>query len=278
MEQSPTSACDLLLYRTNEEVWYRGEDYVKKERVKNLVFDEKSAQAFVTGSHPYQVKLCFRSGGLSKSCNCPYTGKVCKHMVAVAILWDKSRGIPRPSKEMIETETIPPPEVTKADMNQMYNDPLHANLDKLRIVADERGWSRTHAHLPNMPSFETDTSVPLTLEEVQKTLLSVRKWTQKDNYDMYFCAGEMVSAYCKVLRCIYKRVEASDIFITAQILRESQKFHYELVMDMIDGSDGLHVFTEAHLEHLFNIIQDKSKNQKNVQEKLTEFEKHRDDY
>ncbi len=199
-------------------------------------------------------------------------------MVAVAIVWDEARRIPRPSKEEIESETIAPPEITKADIHKMYADPLHADLDTLRIAVDERGWSRPHARLPQMPSFESNPSIPLKLEEVQKAFLSIQRWSLKRNYDMYFCAGEMVAAYCKVLRLICKRVEMSDIFVVAQILRESQKFHYELIMNLIDDSDGLHVFTEAHLEHLFNIIQNQMKDQKEVQEKLEEFVTHRDDY
>ncbi len=41
MEKPLASACDFLLYRTNEEVWYRGEDYVEKKKVKINSTDEK---------------------------------------------------------------------------------------------------------------------------------------------------------------------------------------------------------------------------------------------
>ena len=116
--KSLKSATDLLLNNTFEVVWRRGESYANDRKVSLLNSDEKESDAEVTGSKYYAVHLKFAGSGLSRSCTCPYQGDVCKHMVATAILWDELRGQSKPSTEDIETATIPPPLVTRAEIHE----------------------------------------------------------------------------------------------------------------------------------------------------------------
>jgi hypothetical protein len=275
------SATELLLYRTYQETWKRGEKYADEGKVKISYYDNKKIEAVVFGSQKYQTELEFRGGGLSRKCTCPVSD-FCKHLVALAILWDKARGIERPNKEDVESETIPPPLVSSADINKMYRDPLNADLDVLRIASSERGsWSRPHARLPNMPKIETDKNKPLSLNEIKNAFSQIEKWSNHRNYDMYFCAGEVVAGFCEVTRIIKKRLNASPLIVCAQILQESQNFHYALIMELIDDSDGLHEFTEAHLEDIYNLLKKSNIAQKDKEKFnriLNKFEKNRDNY
>lgn len=275
------SACDLLLYRTYFETWQRGEAYADEGRVKILRSSERLVEALVEGTETYEVKLEFRSGGISRSCSCP-VGDFCKHMVAVAIVWDELRGLKRPDPGEIGNVSVPPPLVSYSDVSKAFRNPLKADLDIIRLASSELGnWSRPHARLPSMPHFNADEKNPLTVGEMKKAFQSIAGWSNRSRYDFYFCAGEMVAAFCEVMRMVKKRLAATPPLVAAEILREAQKFHYELIMELIDDSDGLHEFTEAHLEDIYQKLKKSEvsdKERETFEDKLEEFDDHRDDY
>ncbi|MEE9238977.1 MAG: SWIM zinc finger family protein [Thermodesulfobacteriota bacterium] len=282
------SATDLLIHRTYEEIWKRGEKYANSGKVKISKSDDREAKAIVIGTNYYNVSLKFSSGGISKQCNCPYyeggtsRSVPCKHIIALAIVWDESRGIKRPSKKEVEFNVIPPPFVTRSQIQAMYKNPINADLETLRIAAEERGsWSRPHARLPNMPRFSSDNQKPLSLRKIKTAFTQIEKWTDRRNYDYYFCAGEMVAAFCEIMRIVSKRILVTPPIVSAKILWEAQKFHYVLLMELVDDSDGLSVFTEAHLENVYKKlkkIQVPDQDRAAFDKKLKEFTEHRDDY
>jgi uncharacterized Zn finger protein len=282
------SASRMLLKKTFTEVWRRGEEYADKGRVEIVRHDHTEVEALVRGTEQYVVNLKFSGGGISKRCNCPYAGgssaqhAACKHMVAVAILWDEMHGIQRPSRGEIESSTVPPPTVSRAQINALYDDPLNADLNLLRVVVDERGsWSRPHSRLPAMPDFNPDEKAPLTLQEIKKAFQEIAGWARRRTYDRYFCAGEMISAFCDVLRITKRRISVTPPLIGAEILREAQKFHYKLIQELIDDSDGLHVFNEAHLEDIYKElkkIKPSGEERNAFENKIQEFDEHREDY
>lgn len=275
------SACESLLYRTYLETWKKGEKYADAGKVEIKEFDDKSVTALVKGTKLYETKLSFRSNGIRRSCSCPVPD-FCKHMAAVAIFWDESRGIKRPTPEEVESETIPPPLISRADINKAYADPINADLNVIRLAVDDYALSpRPHARLPSTPRFSRNPKEPLTLAEVKKAWTEIKSWSRKSTYDYYFCAGEMVAAFCETMRMIISRFESSDILELAKVLRNAQKFHYELIMELIDDSDGLHEFTEAHLEKLYDLIKKnagKNEDKHKIENLLKEFDDHRDDY
>ena len=203
-------------------------------------------------------------------------------MIAVAILWDEMRGIKRPSSEEVEFETIPPPFVTRSQYAELFRNPLRADLELLRIAAEEIGsWSRPHSRLPNMPHFSANENEPLSVKEIRKAFKEIGNWERRKRYDYYFCAGEMVAAFCDVMRLVKKRLSVTSPLIAAEVLREAQKFHYKLVMELIDDSDGLHIFTEENLEDIFNDLKKVAVDEKEkaaFDKEIREFESHRDDY
>lgn len=103
------SAAQTLLNKTQEDVWARGQEYVKNGNVKITAQDEKRIEAAVSGKQEYQVSLTFMGGGLSKKCTCPSRFLVCKHIVAVALVWDETRSIQVPEEHIVKRHTIPKP-------------------------------------------------------------------------------------------------------------------------------------------------------------------------
>ncbi len=69
-------------------IFQRGEGYYRNGMVENLQYDadSESIQAEVAGNYgEYGVMVTTGGGHLSASCNCPYDGYPCKHVVAVLL-------------------------------------------------------------------------------------------------------------------------------------------------------------------------------------------------
>ena len=177
-------------------------------------------------------------------------------MVAVAIVWDQKRGLKVPSQDVVEAESIPLPLVTRHHVNQMYKDPLHADLNTMRIAADELGnWHRPHKTLPASPKIIDNPNVPLDPEEIKQAAEQFKRWSNASNFDPYFCAGEMVAAFCVLIRTIIQRVPATQPSVLVKVLLSLETLHQEIILEMIDDSDGLHLFGSAHLEELYDKIE-----------------------
>ena len=288
MTKATQSACALLMKKTYRNVWMRGREYAGKGHVEVVAMNDEHIKAIVKGKESYNVNLSFPASGISKKCTCPYAvgsearHAACKHMVATAIVWDEDRDIPPPDTKKIEAYTVPPQSAPRAQINKLFTKPLQADLQTLRTLTDERGgWSRPHSKLPDRPYFSDDEKAPLNIEEVEDAFKEMTKWTHRAKYDPYFCAGEMVAAYCEVIRSVKRRLPVSEPLTVASILLDAQKFHYKLVIQLIDSSDGLHVFTEAHLEDVFkefkNMVSD-SKDKIGLLSILNKYEANRNNY
>jgi|GEM_PF-686962 len=256
------SACDLLLSKSYEEIWHRGEDYADQKRIKVIENSDKYLVAVAAGGQNYQVRLEFKGNGLSRHCSCPYIAShspkaICKHMVATAIVWDELRGLARPNNEAVAEYTIAPALFPRSDIDDMYNDPLNVDLDMLRVLSDETalgGRPRPHADLPLAPKFNDNEKEPLSLIEINKALKEIESWSHRRNYDYYFCAGEMVAAFCEILRMVAVRLLATPKDINYKIINRLSIFNDKLIGELIDDSNGLHEFTEAHLESIKDLI------------------------
>lgn len=281
------SATSLLLPKTYEDVWYRGEGYAQKGKVKVTKNDKREVRGIVSGTNDYFVALAFSGSGLARRCTCPYNkiasrSIACKHQAALALVWDKLRDIMPPTREEVESKTITPPFITYKDIDDAYTDPLHAELETLRLMASESGvWSKAHARLPLIPRISRDLKKPLELGEAKKALKEIIRWGGHPAYDRGFCAGEMIAAFCEFVRLIGIRLPVTPPFVAAEILREAQKAHYTIISDLVDDSDGLYIFSEAHLDWLHAAIgkfKVSSDDRAEFDAKLWEYEVHRDDY
>jgi uncharacterized Zn finger protein len=280
------SAAHAMLEKTTIEIWRRGEAYADGGKVSVVHWDDRGIEATVAGTSSYQVSLHKAPNGFTRRCDCPYAGGssgkvICKHLVAVALAWDARRGLPRPTLQEVEQLTIPPPEISRRQINALFADPLHADLDLLRAAVEAGSWVREHNPLPNAPRMKTNPAQPISISELRRAFGTIQRWTNRSLYDLYFCAGEMMAAFCEVLRIIRARIEATPPPVAAEALVVAQRFHRTLVLELIDDSDGLHIFGEAHLDGLFAAIKNRTvppDQRAIVQKQLKSFEAGRGDY
>ena len=246
----------IILSDTEIEIYNRGLSYFNQEKVDGKAIGTAGYKAVVNGTDQYHVDLGFkRIGGPRYNCSCPYYERnkyVCKHIIAAALFWDNSRNVPVPTKEDIALLCIPPPDVTYGDIKKAYEEPLDADLNILRLAADNVcTWSRPHAQLPQKPIISENKFV------TSKDLLFARKkllsWSNRRQYDMYFCAGEMEAGFCEILRLLKQTILSFSIKDQLEALKVVVELHHE-ILERIDDSDGLHIFGEAHLGDLSNIV------------------------
>ncbi len=254
------SASAMLLPKTEIDIWHRGELYADKGLVNIINVSDKKIQAVVKGTKKYDIILKFPPKGISVNCSCPYFTKnsqICKHLVAAAIIWDEKQGIPRPSQARVEQGSVPPPALSRKDINKLFSKPLEADLDDLRILPEVTamgGYVRPHSQLPKVPNIALDEDQPLTHKEMQKCYSEFRKWSQRKAYDPYFCSGEMVAAFCELLIAVKRRLAATPPLIAAQVLLDAQEFNCTLVTELEDDSQGLHEFSEAYLDSICDCL------------------------
>lgn len=283
----PTKAAsELLLPKTYEDVWYRGEAYVERSLIRVAKRDKREIRAVVQGTAEYIVSLSYSGGGLIRKCTCPYVAAgarspACKHMVAVAIVWDEARQLERPTREDIETKTITPPLVSRFDIERAFQDPLKANLEVLRLAASENTPGRNpHARLPLAPPLSQEKE-PLEISEIKRAIRSIIRWARVPGYDSYLCSGEMIAAFCELMRAARTRLPITPPLIAADILRELQKGHYQIILSEIDNSDGFHIISEAHLEDFRDAIKRQKISKEDVpflEQKLWNYDVNRDKY
>jgi hypothetical protein len=281
------SATKMLLNKTGQQIWGRGEVYADNGLVSIKHFNEKEIHARVQGTETYSVKLKFASNGISRACDCPYfagRGCICKHIVATAIIWDEKRNIARPSQDIVLQTTVPPPEYTRSDIDRLYSEPLDADLDMLRILPEITalgGRGRRHSDLPKIPKIITGEDQALSPKEMQKCYSEIKRWSKRRLYDPYFCAGEMVAAFCETLKIALRRFPKTPPLDAAEILLGAQEFNHTLIMELIDDSQGLHLFSESHLEDLYSYLRNISvdpHDSEQFEELLTDYEDNRDMY
>lgn len=254
------SAARVLLPKTYEGIWRRGEEYLARSKVLILQHDDRGVRAIAQGTDQYEVVLRFVGEGLSRRCTCPYfEGRSaqhppCKHIIGVALAWDKERGIAPPSKDEILEGTIPPPLVSKSDIAALYRDPLRADLEILRMAIEAGLHVKPHARLPSIPHIASKESEALSTSEVKRALAEIERWAARENYESYYCAGEMMAAFCELIRLARKRLLVTPLATMVDNLLLFQKWNKKLVLELIDDSDGLHDFSEAHLEDLYQTI------------------------
>lgn len=252
----------IILDDTEIEIYQRGLAYFNRNAVDGNVIGTATYRAKVKGTKQYDVDLGFkRTGNPRYSCSCPYFAQnkfVCKHIIAAALAWDTSRKVPLPTSGEIESLCIPPPDVTYADIDKAYADPLHADLNILRLTADNVGsWSRPHVRLPDKPR---PCEKPLqNIKELIQARYRILEWSNRRGFDMYFCAGEMEAGFCEILRWLAKTFLDLSLINKLESLRIVVKLHHE-ILECIDDSDGLHIFGETHLFNLCNVAE----NDKNI--------------
>lgn len=157
----------------------------------------------------------------------------------------------------MKTSSYTPGSIPSRDYEDALADPLHADLDILRGAAAAFALPnrRGHERLRRRPQFKGGVKVPLSSAEFTEAMDEMAEWSQLEYFDPYFCAGEMVAAFCEVLRRVRRRSGATSSSDLALILHAACAFADRLVFDLIDDSNGDHVFAGAHLDELRRVAQ-----------------------
>jgi Ca2+-binding EF-hand superfamily protein len=64
----------------------------------------------------------------------------------------------------------------------------------------------------------------------------------------------MTAAFCALVRKVIQRVPATHSTTLVKVLLALESLHQEIILEMIDDSDGLHIFGSVHLEELYDKI------------------------
>jgi len=74
-------------FTDNSKIYERGKEYYYSGHVENINIKDSEINAVVSGNYgsSYTVKIEETGTGLDIKCNCPYEGRVCKHVVAVLL-------------------------------------------------------------------------------------------------------------------------------------------------------------------------------------------------
>jgi hypothetical protein len=140
-------------------------------------------------------------------------------------------------------------------VDDAFSSPLEADLDVLRVLNTTFAFRsrRRHEKLPKKPSFSGSKTRPLVAAEFDAALSQVASWAERGHFERYFCAGEMMAAFCEVLRCVLKRAEVSQSSVLGDVLLSAIQFEEKLVFGLIDDSSGDHVFSSAHIDALYAV-------------------------
>ncbi|EKD56376.1 MAG: hypothetical protein ACD_58C00210G0005 [uncultured bacterium] len=243
-----------ILDNTTEDIFWRGVDYVNKNKVNRIEESEKIISTTITGSNEYLVE--FRQGPkyLKGHCSCPYASMnedYCKHIVALAAAWDEKKGISPPDQKEVEKNCLQINYDFGKKVDQMFNDPLNADLKFLAIASDYVTSARPHAKIPIKTTI-TNAKEELSLRKAQLGLQKIENLTNNRNYDPYFCAGEISAVFCLTLDSIINKLTTVPKGFQIKIIIECTVFYYNQYLQIIDSSDGIHQIPFARLQKMAN--------------------------
>jgi len=247
-----------ILGNTSENIFWRGIEYVRQKRVKGLQEEYKKLSALVAGSQNYHVE--FRQGPkyVKGYCTCPYAlnEDYCKHVVALAVYWDLQRHIDLPDEQEVRDSCVEIEYGFGKKVEQLYHDPLHADLQFLASASDYGSSMRPHAKIPLTPPIR-ENAKPMRFKEVSVGLQKVSRLAHRSRYDPYFCAGEISAVLSLAYDAIIKRIEHASKKEYLAILAECIMFYYNTYLQMIDGSDGVWQIPLARIQLMFGEMENR---------------------
>ena len=81
-----------------------------------------------------------------------------------------------PTAQEVEQLTISPAEISRGEINVLFADPLHADLDLLRTYVESGSWVREHSRLPNARRIKIDPAQPISISELRRALETIQRW------------------------------------------------------------------------------------------------------
>lgn len=250
---------EYILENITAEIYYRGLDYSKEDRVEIIEELPKRLLAFVIGSEKYTVE--FRQGPkyIKGYCDCPYfvsNEDYCKHIAAVAIYYDWSRKIEPPNAAKIDELTLEIDKNFHKKVKEVFDDPLKADLEFLARASDYSSWGvKPHAKISVHTTID-NINKNLTAQEVIQGFRKISKIINRSTFHNYFCAGEISAVFAKTLDTIISRINYTQDRISLKIFELCVIFYYKY-LESIDGSDGVWQIPQARLFVIYQLVKDK---------------------
>ncbi|MGA2666712.1 MAG: SWIM zinc finger family protein [Patescibacteria group bacterium] len=250
------SLSHYILENTTEAIFWRGVEYFKTGKINDLIETDKKVNAVVKGSKLYNVEFRLGQKYIKGYCNCPYfqsNSDYCKHIVAVAAARDAKFGFKLPIHDEVASGSLQIDYGFGQKVNEMFSNPLRADLQFLAEASDSGDWVRPHAKLP-LGSRVKEIAEPMKIKEIISTFEKIEKLSNRANYDPYFCAGEISSILSSTYDTIRNRLRFNQTGEAILIIEESIKFYYNVYLNMIDGSDGIWVIPQARLKAMIKFL------------------------
>lgn len=256
MDLFSQSLSRYILANTAEDVFWRGVQYAEQEKVQNVSKEQKRLSAIVQGSSPYEVEFRQGSKYLKGYCTCPYAlnEDYCKHVVALAVYWDMQHQRAAPSAKEVQESCCVIERGFSKQVEDLYKDPLHADLQFLAEASDMGSWVRPHAKIVLHSPIALG-SHAFSLRELQTGLQKIAHIENRANYDPYFCAGEVSALLCLAYDAAIKRMEHNSKEEYLALLAECIVFYYNEYLAMIDGSDGVWQIPFARIQLMFGALE-----------------------
>ena len=96
---------DNLQTKFSSNVFNKGLDYFRKNKVGDITFSENKISATVHGTEDYFTEVTFEDGKLRYNCSCPVEG-VCKHVVALLIASQQKLKALRQNKSLPQSTIV----------------------------------------------------------------------------------------------------------------------------------------------------------------------------
>lgn len=255
-----------ILDNITEEIYKRGIQYASSGRVGQLKEMDNKLIASVAGSEIYRIEFNQGPKYIKAYCDCPdaeSNDDYCKHIAAVAIVYDQSHGENLPSSEDINNLTIEVDRDFWKKIEEMFKNPLEADLKLLAVASDYSSWGvKPHAKISVHPTIKK-IEKNLTTQGVIKGFGSISKIMAKSNFDHYFCAGEISAVFAETLDAVIFRLDYTQARIALKIFELCAVFYYEY-LESIDGSDGIWQIPQARLPAIYKKLKEKGINEKEL--------------
>jgi uncharacterized Zn finger protein len=247
-----------ILANTTQEVFYRGVQYAKEGRVKDIRLQGKTLSALIQGSSDYEVE--FRQGPKYTKgyCTCPYAlnEDYCKHVAALAVSWDFQRSVEAPNDSEIRELALPIEHSSRKNIEDLYRDPLHADLELLAKEEGANASETPHAKIP-LVFLLSQTSQQISLGELRSGLQKIERVGNLKQYDKRLCAREVSALLSLLFDTVVKRLEHTNNEEYLDVLTECATFYYNTYLALVDGSDGVWQIPFARIQLMFGELQNR---------------------
>ena len=185
-----------------KEILKRGNNYYEERRVSNLLKNGNTITASVQGTHHYKISINLETNTFR--CNCPYEGRMCKHLAAVCYAINNTKNVQKVENIEANLAKKSKEELVRIMQEMLIQEPKLARLlltkeqqilrqiKEIDLQDEEEGWAEFYDYIPDRVE-EIIEEIDL-VSNKQKLLLALLKETQKLNekYDNHGSTEDVI--------------------------------------------------------------------------------------